>query len=88
MWNLTFDRGRVKKMWITKVDSSTFFLTQQNTHPPPKVDKKLKDMGSKLELGNSDVMLRNQFRKQTKNTAKNLHLNYRALTQVNLFKLL
>ena len=24
-------------------------------------------------------MLRNQFRKQTKNTAKNLHLNYRAL---------
>ena len=25
-------------------------------------------------------MLRNQFRKQTKNTAKNLHLNYRALT--------
>ena len=25
------------------------------------------------------VMLRNQFRKQTENTAKNLHLNYRAL---------
>ena len=25
------------------------------------------------------VMLRNQFRKQTKNTAKNLHLNYGAL---------
>ena len=24
-------------------------------------------------------MLRNQFRKQTKNTAKNLHLNYQAL---------
>ena len=24
-------------------------------------------------------MLRNQFRKQTKNTAKHLHLNYRAL---------
>ena len=26
------------------------------------------------------VMLRNQFRKQTKNTAKHLHLNYQALT--------
>ena len=25
------------------------------------------------------VMLRNQLRKQTENTAKNLHLNYRAL---------